>query len=177
MRRPIPVATAVIALLLVLGAPFLGLRLTQPDDRVLPPGAEGRAGRRRDPRRVRVRGGRGPVGGDRGRAAGRCRRPTPRPTPPTWPSCPACPESTPPPARTAGEGVADQLGCEPGQLVLGPDTSDRYAGFTPSEGSYLSVVPAVEPLSPEGEDLVEAVRDLRRPLPCSSPACRPGWST
>ena len=59
MRRPIPVATAVIALLLVLGAPFLGLRLTQPDDRVLPPGAEGARGRRRDPRRVRVRGGRG----------------------------------------------------------------------------------------------------------------------
>src|SRR5918994_291977 len=35
MRRPIPIATAVIALLLVLGAPFLGLRLSSPDDRVL----------------------------------------------------------------------------------------------------------------------------------------------
>ncbi len=60
MRRPIPVATAVIALLLVLGAPFLDLRLTQPDDRVLPPGADGRRGRRRHPRRVLVRGGRAP---------------------------------------------------------------------------------------------------------------------
>ena len=43
MRRPVPVATAAIAVLLVLGAPFLGLRLTQPDDRVLPRGRDGRA--------------------------------------------------------------------------------------------------------------------------------------
>ena len=43
MRRPVPVATAVVAFLLVLGAPFLGLHLTQPDDRVLPPGSDGRA--------------------------------------------------------------------------------------------------------------------------------------
>ena len=40
MRRPLPVATAVIALLLVLGAPFLGIRLGTPDDRVLAPGAD-----------------------------------------------------------------------------------------------------------------------------------------
>ena len=38
MRRPLPVATAVIALLLLLGAPFLGIRLGTPDDRVLAPG-------------------------------------------------------------------------------------------------------------------------------------------
>src|SRR5829696_6781308 len=53
MRRPIPIATAVIALLLVVGAPR--------------PGAAGVVGRppgaRRDPRRVLVGGGRGPVGG------------------------------------------------------------------------------------------------------------------
>ena len=42
MRRPDPVATIAIALLLVLGAPFLGLELTQPDDRVLPESAETR---------------------------------------------------------------------------------------------------------------------------------------
>ena len=40
MRRPLPVATAVIALLLLLGAPFLGIRLGTPDDRVLAPGAD-----------------------------------------------------------------------------------------------------------------------------------------
>jgi putative drug exporter of the RND superfamily len=63
MRRPIPVATVVIALLLVLGAPFLGLNLASPDDRGAarigrrPPGARRAAGG------VLVGGGRGPVGG------------------------------------------------------------------------------------------------------------------
>ncbi|HEX2294028.1 MAG TPA: MMPL family transporter [Actinomycetota bacterium] len=43
MRRPIPVAIAGTLVLLVLGAPFLGVKLGLPDDRVLPPGAPGRA--------------------------------------------------------------------------------------------------------------------------------------
>ena len=43
MRRPILVATAGTLVLLVLGAPFLGVKLGLPDDRVLPPGAPGRA--------------------------------------------------------------------------------------------------------------------------------------
>lgn len=42
MRRPIPIAVAGTALLLVLGAPFLRVELGLPDDRVLPPGAPGR---------------------------------------------------------------------------------------------------------------------------------------
>jgi putative drug exporter of the RND superfamily len=42
MRRPVPVATAGIILLMVLGSPFLGVKLGLPDDRVLPPGAAGR---------------------------------------------------------------------------------------------------------------------------------------
>ncbi|MFN2587727.1 MAG: MMPL family transporter [Actinomycetota bacterium] len=43
MRRPVPVAAAGTLILLVLGAPFLGVKLGLPDDRVLPPGAPGRA--------------------------------------------------------------------------------------------------------------------------------------
>ena len=42
MRRPIPIATVVIVLLVVLGSPFFGVRLGQSDDRVL---AEGSAAR------------------------------------------------------------------------------------------------------------------------------------
>ena len=42
MRRPLPVAAAGVAILLFLGAPFLGVELGLPDDRVLPPGAPGR---------------------------------------------------------------------------------------------------------------------------------------
>ncbi|MFN2390138.1 MAG: MMPL family transporter [Actinomycetota bacterium] len=43
MRHPIPVATLGTVVLLLLGAPFLGVKLGLPDDRVLPPGAPGRA--------------------------------------------------------------------------------------------------------------------------------------
>lgn len=42
MRRPIPIATVGIAILMFLGAPFLGVEVGLPDDRVLPPAAPGR---------------------------------------------------------------------------------------------------------------------------------------
>ncbi|OBF55324.1 hypothetical protein A5787_03265 [Mycobacterium sp. 852002-50816_SCH5313054-b] len=42
MRRAIPIAVAVVALLLVLGAPFLDLKLGFPDDRILPTSAPAR---------------------------------------------------------------------------------------------------------------------------------------
>ncbi|HEV7865634.1 MAG TPA: MMPL family transporter, partial [Acidimicrobiia bacterium] len=42
MRRPVRSATAVIVVLLVLGAPFLSVRFSYPDDRVLPKGADTR---------------------------------------------------------------------------------------------------------------------------------------
>jgi putative drug exporter of the RND superfamily len=42
MRRPAPIAVAVVAFLVLLGAPFLGVRFGLPDDRVLPPDAQGR---------------------------------------------------------------------------------------------------------------------------------------
>ncbi|MGE0218606.1 MMPL family transporter [Mycolicibacterium sp.] len=43
MRRAIPIGVAVVALLLLLGAPFLGANWGFPDDRVLPPSASARA--------------------------------------------------------------------------------------------------------------------------------------
>src|SRR6266508_3853421 len=42
MRRPVPIAAAVIALLLLLGAPFLRVNFGLPDDRVLPQTASSR---------------------------------------------------------------------------------------------------------------------------------------
>lgn len=42
MRRPIPIATIGIVVLLFLGSPFLGVEMGLPDDRVLPPDAPGR---------------------------------------------------------------------------------------------------------------------------------------
>jgi putative drug exporter of the RND superfamily len=165
MRRPIPVATAAIALLLLLGAPFLGLRLTQPDDRVLPPGSSGRtvgdivrhdfsseeAGALSV---VTAAGDRPLTTAETGTYAARLSRLTgvARVDAATGTYC--------------GQGVARQLGCQPGQRVLGPESSARYAGFTaPSGGSYLSVVPDVEPYSPAGERLVHAVRGVAAPAP------------
>ena len=42
MRRSIPIGVAVVALLLLLGAPFLGAKWGFPDDRVLPESASAR---------------------------------------------------------------------------------------------------------------------------------------
>ncbi len=42
MRRSIPISTAVVVVLLLLGAPFLGIKWGFPDDRVLPPSASAR---------------------------------------------------------------------------------------------------------------------------------------
>ncbi|GAA4444380.1 MMPL family transporter [Phytohabitans houttuyneae] len=42
MRRPVPVATLVIAVLLLLGAPFLGIRLGMPDERSMPESSQAR---------------------------------------------------------------------------------------------------------------------------------------
>ncbi|MGI9053719.1 MAG: MMPL family transporter, partial [Ilumatobacteraceae bacterium] len=42
MRRPVPVALGVVAVLLLLGAPFLRVQFGTPDDRVLPASAESR---------------------------------------------------------------------------------------------------------------------------------------
>ncbi len=162
MRRPIPVATAVIALLLVLGAPFLNLRLTQPDDRVLPPGSDGRlvGDVIRDEFSSEEAGALSVV-----TEAGPL---TPAETEAYAAELAVLPGVARVDAATGtycAEGVAEQFGCEPGTLVLGPETAGRYAGFTNDEGSYLSVVPAVEPMSSAGEQLVHAVRDLPSPAP------------
>jgi putative drug exporter of the RND superfamily len=167
MRRPVPVATVAIALLLVLGAPFLGLRLTQPDDRVLPEDSDGRvvgdvlreefsseeAGALSVVTDADEGGGRDLSDAEIDDHAA------------TLAALPGVSRVDAATGTYCGEGAAEQFGCEPGQLVLGPDSSDRYAGFRVDGGSYLSVVPAVEPLSPAGEDLVHAVRDAPAPEP------------
>jgi RND superfamily putative drug exporter len=164
MRRPIPYATGAIAILLLLGAPFLGLRLTQPDDRVLPPGSDGRVVGDvvRDEFSSEEAGALSVV--PAGDAAGVAEADVDAYAV-TLAGLPGVSRVDAVTGTYCGEGVAEQFGCEPGQLVLGADTSPRYAGFVGEGGSYLSVVPAVEPLSSEGEDLVEAVRDTEAPFP------------
>jgi RND superfamily putative drug exporter len=165
MRRPVPVATVAVAVLVLLGLPFLGLRLTQPDDRVLPPGSEARAvgDVLRDEFSSEEAGALSVVPEDPAAvdlsdadvdtyAADLARLPgVARVDAATGTYC--------------GEGVAADFGCEPGVRVLEPGSSPRYADFRRDGDTYLSVVPAVEPLSPAGEDLVAAVRSTAAPAP------------
>jgi RND superfamily putative drug exporter len=163
MKRPLPVATGIIVVLLFLGAPFLGLHLTQPDERVLSessrsrqvhdvirqefssteegalsvvaPSANGASDEVTTDYAVRLAQLPGVARVD---AAG---------------------------GSYCGTGMVDEFGCAAGDLLVGPEGSPRYAGFKADGGTYLSVVPSVAPLSDAGETLVKDVRDTTAPFP------------
>jgi RND superfamily putative drug exporter len=151
MRRPLPIATAVIVFLLLLGAPFAGVSFGLPDDRVMPRSAQGRqvgdairdnftandaaalsvvaTGTGDLPRRVI----------DIDRYATRL-------------------------SGLAGvERVEALTGTyERGRRIAEPTrVSGRFAG---RDAAWFSVVPSVDPNSPAGEDLVKRVRGLWTPF-------------
>ena len=167
MRRPIPVATVVIALLLVMGSPFLGLQLQLPDDRVLPESASSRQVHDviREEFSSTEAGALSVVAPSTGGLSGSSLTSTVDGYAASLAQLPGVSRVDAVTGSYCGEGLAGQLGCEPGQLVLGPDTAPRYAGFTAGDGTYLSVVPSVEPMSDEGEDLVNALRSADAPFP------------
>jgi RND superfamily putative drug exporter len=166
MRRPVVVATTAIALLVLLGSPFLRIDLSLPDDRVLPEDASSRqvsdvlraefASEEAGAASIVAEG----IGDPAARAA-------------EIDAYAARLAALPGVARVdaatgtyCGEGLVD-LGCTPGQLVV-PGGTGRYIAFgaAASGGStYLSLVPDIEPLSREGEDLVKAIRATPAPFP------------
>jgi RND superfamily putative drug exporter len=151
MKWPVPIAVSVIALLLALGAPFLRVQFGVWDDRVL----GDRAPSRQVQDQVRSNFSAGEFGAlavvldDTGAA----------------------------PERAAGvseyaatlsklEGVL-RVDAETGSYAGGaqvappiPGVSQRFSG---DRGSWLSIVPTVEPISPEAEDLVDRVRATPAP--------------
>jgi putative drug exporter of the RND superfamily len=159
MRRPLPIAVAVVAVLVLLGTPFLGVRFGLPDDRVLPPDAQGR----QVAEAVRTR-----FAADESSALSV-----------------VAPGIGDPMAHLADidgyaaalsrlEGV-DRVDALPGSYrdgrrLQGPLAAGDAAvapearRFAASDGTWLSVVPSVEPSSPAGEELVAAVRGLPSPL-------------
>jgi putative drug exporter of the RND superfamily len=163
MRRPLPVATIAIVVLLLLGAPFLGIKFSQADDRVLPESAQVRqvGDVIRSEFSSEEAGALSVVAADTGgdadgaidQYAGRLA------------ALPAVARVDAATGSYCGAGAADALGCQPGDLLTSPDTSPRYAAFSSDGGTYLSVVPAVEPLSEEGVDLVDELRDTPAPFP------------
>jgi RND superfamily putative drug exporter len=149
MRRPWPIATAAILLLVVLGTPFLGVQLGEGDDRVLPATAHAREA--------------GDIIRD------------------DFDSFEAEPISVV--ATAAGtdtaalDGYAAELaaldgvsrvdaatGTYAGGVAIAPPTPASARFGSPQGATYLSVIPAVEPISPEGEDLVGAIRALDAPF-------------
>jgi len=151
MRRPVPVATAVVLLLLLLGAPFLRIAFGLPDDRVLPAAASSRVVQ--DDIRTAFTSNEASALSVVVAAAGN-------------------PESRRPDvaryaadlSRAPGAARVDAL---TGSYIAGDEVappneaSGRFAG---RDGTWFSVVPAVEPYSEAGENLVRAVRSVPSPF-------------
>jgi RND superfamily putative drug exporter len=154
MRRPVRSATAVIVVLLVLGAPFLGVQFGYPDDRVLPAGADTRrsADIIRSEFASQEQAGVGVaapgLSADDPRLAGY-----------------ATALSLVPGAARVDTALGSFAG---GRLVVPASASPAIFGrFRPlpaaGGGTWLSVVPGVEPLSEAGERLAKAVRGVEAP--------------
>ena len=150
MGRPIPVVIVVTGVLVALGVPFAGLELGLSDDRVLPSGAPVRQVgddiRRHFPSREAGALAVVAPDADATAEAGHVDRYA------------AAVSALPGVAR-----VDAATGYYGGGAVISPPNqlSVRFAGT--GSGTWLSVVPAVEPLSPAGEQLVKTLR--RTPAP------------
>ena len=155
MRRPVRSAAAVIVVLLVLGAPFLGVQFGYPDDRVLPEGAVTRrsadiiraefASQEQAGVSVAAPG----LSADDPRLAGY-----------------AVALSQVPGASRVDTALGSFVN---GQLAVPASAAPPvFARFHPlgaqgPGGTWLNVVPSVEPLSEAGERLAEAVRAVEAP--------------
>lgn len=151
MRRPVPVIAAASVLLAVLGWPATRMRLSLPDERVLPATAPARRVHE-DIRRNFAAGEISALsvvapGAGHPRALSALDRYA------------AALSATTGVARVDGP-TGSYLG---GRRVLPPGPlSARFAG---AAGAWLRVVPGVEPISEDGERLVRAVRAVRPPFP------------
>lgn len=151
MKRPWPFALGVTALVLALGAPFLNIKLGTPDDRVLPPSAFTREASdqiranfsSQEAFAVQV------VATGIGNAEGHTAEINTYATDLS---------------QVKGVARVDALTGSyiNGEKVLDPNfLSTRFNG---DKGTWLSVVPSVEPVSLEGEKVVADIRDVDAPF-------------
>lgn len=151
MKRPWPFAIAVTALLLGLGAPFLDIKLGTPDDRVLPPSAYTRTASdqirenfsSQEAFAVQV------VAAEAGAPSGR-----------TSEINAYAAELS----KVTGVSRVDAL---TGSYINGNKVLEANflsARFNGQTGTWFSVVPAVEPVSLEGEQLVKDIRSVDAPF-------------
>ncbi|MFL6242164.1 MAG: MMPL family transporter [Acidimicrobiia bacterium] len=152
MRRPVPIAVAVTALLLLLGLPFLRIQFGLPDDRVLPTSASSR--QVQDDIRSRFASNEAltlqvvatRIGDPEGRTDEINRY--------------AAALSLTPGAARVDALTGSYIN---GQQVAGP--GPITARFVARDSTWLSVVPAVEPYSDAGERLAKSVRNTPAPFP------------
>ena len=151
MKRPIPIATIVILLLLFLGAPFLNVAFGQADDRVLPRTATAHVVSQaiRDDFPVDATNNILVVASDIGNVADR---------------------------RSDIEGYETDLSNVPGVYAVdGPTGSyvggeqvappnEQSARYLNEHGAFFTVVPNVDPISLRGEELVRDIRSLDGPF-------------
>lgn len=151
MRRPVPMATAVIAVLLLLGSPFLGIKLNLADERTLPADAEahqvgtvltsGYSAREMEPLLV---------------VADRSGAPESRTE-----------DIDAYAKRLSGLGHVSRVDGLTGsytggrKVATGGALNERYAA---EHGTWLSVIPSVDSYSDEGQALVREVRAARAPF-------------
>lgn len=166
MKRPIPITAAILALLLFLGAPTAGMKLGFPDDRVLPPGKSARDTQDvlREDFSAAEAGAAAVVISNAGSPAERAADVD------AYAAALAQVDGV---TRVDAEtgiycGSSGTIGgteCEPGALVVpaeaSPDLTER---FSQADATYLSVVPSVEPLSPEGEAFAADLRQVASPF-------------
>ncbi|MDQ4064775.1 MAG: MMPL family transporter [Actinomycetota bacterium] len=151
MRRPLPIATVVIALLLVLGVPFLRAEFGRPDDRVLPADASSHevAQILREEFPVNATNNVNVVAPDAGDPEA------------LMPQIAAYSADL---SRLDGvyavQGPAGSY--VQGRQVARPDAS--AARFVSDEGTWFSVVPSIEAVSPAGERLVNDIRTMDAPF-------------
>jgi RND superfamily putative drug exporter len=151
MRRPLPIALAITAFLVLLGTPFLGVHFGTPDDRVLPASASTRVASQ--DLRTRFTSGESnalsvvaPHGGGSAQVASFAT------------------------SLSRVPGVA-RVDAVTGSYVAGaqvaPASPSSVARFTNPTGTWLSVVPtaSLQPQSPAGEHLVHLVRAVPSPWP------------
>lgn len=151
MRRPWPIATAAVLLLAVLGTPFLGVELGLGDDRVLPATASVREA------------------GD----ILRTEFDSFESQPITVVSADADPagDATAVAEYAAALSTLDGVshveaatGTYAGGVAVAAPTTANMRFVSAASGTYLSVIPTVEPISPEGEALVDTIRGLDAPF-------------
>ena len=152
MRRPVVIGGSVVALLLVLGLPFLHVQLGLPDDRVLPITASSRQVQDE----IRTNFTSNEAGAVQVVAQG-TGDPTTHLT-----EIGAYASAL---SRLEGTARVDALnGSYIGGALVAP-ANEASARFASPDGTWFSVVPSVEPLSADGEALVHHVRDLDAPFP------------